>query len=548
MADTDTPEFLYDVLISHHSIDNGKAQELAERLVGRNEQVRVVLTSEVARNTNELNTVLDRSQVLILLVSRHGAGSPLLPPEQQAHLFLDPAEPERRFSLICLDETLLPESLNLITPISSWATSVSPEVNRHCKVISSPIQQVPPVSRLRLQAVLRGHPNDVVSVALSHDGRRAVSGGLDGTVKVWDVEGRACVASLRGHQRYVLGVALSADGRRAISGGSDGTVKVWDVERRTFLASLQGHDNYVRDLALSADGRRAVSCSDDGTVKVWDVEGRACLASLRGHRDWVLGVAMSADGLRAVSCSRDGTVKVWDVGGRTCLGSLQGHTGDVSGVALSADGRRAVSCADDGTVKVWDVEGRICLASFQGHEDWVLGVAMSADGLRAVSCSRDGMVKVWDVEGRACLASLQGHTGDVSGVAMSADGLRAVSGGDDGIVRVWDLSQLSADDIPSVAVYASAKVLLTGNSGVGKSGLAHRMVHGKLIPTISTDAVWATILPIPQMAEPATGVEREIWLWDFAGQADYRLIHQLYMDGTDVAVLVFIVSPIGKIL
>ena len=34
-------------------------------------------------------------------------------------------------------------------------------------------------------------------------------------------------------------------------------------------------------------------------------------------------------------------------------------------------------------------------------------------------------------------------------------------------------------------------------------------------------------------------VEREIWLWDFAGQADYRLIHQLYMDEAALAVLVF---------
>ncbi|VFN00996.1 MAG: Ras family protein [Candidatus Kentron sp. G] len=35
------------------------------------------------------------------------------------------------------------------------------------------------------------------------------------------------------------------------------------------------------------------------------------------------------------------------------------------------------------------------------------------------------------------------------------------------------------------------------------------------------------------------GVEREIWLWDFAGQVDYRLVHQLFMEDTAAAVLVF---------
>ena len=34
-------------------------------------------------------------------------------------------------------------------------------------------------------------------------------------------------------------------------------------------------------------------------------------------------------------------------------------------------------------------------------------------------------------------------------------------------------------------------------------------------------------------------VERQIWLWDFGSQADQRLIHQLYMDETALAVLVF---------
>jgi hypothetical protein len=48
---------------------------------------------------------------------------------------------------------------------------------------------------------------------------------------------------------------------------------------------------------------------------------------------------------------------------------------------------------------------------------------------------------------------------------------------------------------------------------------------------------WATQWKLPVDAED--GVEREIWLWDFGGQADQRLIHQLYMDETALAVLVF---------
>src|SRR5262249_3958157 len=45
-------------------------------------------------------------------------------------------------------------------------------------------------------------------------------------------------------------------------------------------------------------------------------------------------------------------------------------------------------------------------------------------------------------------------------------------------------------------------------------------------------------LKLPHDAS-TSDIEREIWLWDFGGQADYRLVHQLFMDETSLAVLVF---------
>jgi small GTP-binding protein len=88
------------------------------------------------------------------------------------------------------------------------------------------------------------------------------------------------------------------------------------------------------------------------------------------------------------------------------------------------------------------------------------------------------------------------------------------------------------------ARYTNAKVVLVGESGVGKTGLAMRLKEDKFKPTISTDAHWATQFKIPHESR-IKEIDREIWLWDFAGQADYRLIHQLFMDETELAVLVF---------
>ena len=92
------------------------------------------------------------------------------------------------------------------------------------------------------------------------------------TLKVWDVESGRELRTLEGHSGAVSGVALSGDGRRAVSASADKTLKVWDAESGRELRTLEGHSQGVIGVTLSGDGRRAVSASWDKTLKVWDVE------------------------------------------------------------------------------------------------------------------------------------------------------------------------------------------------------------------------------------------------------------------------------------
>jgi small GTP-binding protein len=110
---------------------------------------------------------------------------------------------------------------------------------------------------------------------------------------------------------------------------------------------------------------------------------------------------------------------------------------------------------------------------------------------------------------------------------------------------VWDLSELldgtsrrdTLGSPPEQVQYTNAKVLLVGETGAGKTGLSQRLAAGSWRPSDSTVGAWATQWKLAVTS--GDGVEREIWLWDFGGQADQRLIHQLYMDETALAVLVF---------
>ena len=121
--------------------------------------------------------------------------------------------------------------------------------------------------------------------------------------------GTSLLRTLKGHSSSVSAVAVTPDGRRAVSASDDQTLKVWDLERGEEVRTLKGHSSSVRAVAVTPDGRRAVSASDDQTLKVWDLERGEEVRTLKGHSGWVYAVAVTPDGRRAVSASDDQTLK-----------------------------------------------------------------------------------------------------------------------------------------------------------------------------------------------------------------------------------------------
>jgi len=286
---------------------------------------------------------------------------------------------------------------------------------------------------------LEGHTDRVWSVSVTPDGRRAVSGSSDESLRVWDLESGACVRTLESHSYGIWSVSVTPDGRCAVSGSGDNTVRVWDLENGECLRTLEGHSDRVCSVCVTPDGWRAVSGSYDKTLRLWDLQGGTCLRTLKAQGSEVLSVSATPDARCAVSGSRDGILRVWDLGAGNCLRTLEGHGDSVRSVCVTPNGRLAVSGSLDKTVRVWDLESGTCLRILQGHSDDVLTVSVTPDGRRAVSCSRDKTVRVWDLESGTCLRILEGHSNGVLSVAVTPDGRRAVSGSSDKTLRAWSL-------------------------------------------------------------------------------------------------------------
>jgi WD40 repeat protein len=94
--------------------------------------------------------------------------------------------------------------------------------------------------------------------------------------------GGPLLRTLSGHGSSVRAVAVTPDGRCAVSASHDDTLKVWDLASGAELRTLAGHGGGVTAVAVTPDGRCAVSASEDDTLKVWELASGEILATLAG--------------------------------------------------------------------------------------------------------------------------------------------------------------------------------------------------------------------------------------------------------------------------
>jgi WD40 repeat protein/serine/threonine protein kinase len=284
-----------------------------------------------------------------------------------------------------------------------------------------------------------GHTDAVNSVALSGDGRHALSGSQDKTLRLWDLVNGICVRTFDGHAGGVKSVALSEDGQWVLSGGGDKTLRLWDSSTGACIRTLEGHAKAVTSVTLSSDCRHAVSGSWDKTIRVWDLSNGTCIRVFERHTNAVTSVTLSGDNRRVLSGGCDLTARLWGLSDGGDVRTSKIHAWYVESVALSSDGRHALTGSTDKEVHLLDLPRMLCRRIMKGHTGGVNSVALSSDGRYALSGSTDKTVRLWDMSSATCVHAFEGHGDKVISVAVSADGQYVLSGSADCTLRLWTL-------------------------------------------------------------------------------------------------------------
>jgi WD40 repeat protein len=347
-----------------------------------------------------------------------------------------------------------------------------------------PYNPLPPANHF-----LKDHSGTVISVSITPDGQRALSGSTDNTCIFWDINSGKALFTLKGHTDDVLCVSMTPDGQRGISCSKDNTCILWDLTTGRALHTLKGHADTVHSVSITPDGQRAISCSKDNTCILWDLNTCAVLLTFKGNNRHI---SITSDGKVAIysSYENDHRLVARDLKTGKVLKSLI-IDDKIEDVSITPDGTKVIASVPYNPYFLWNLTSGEVFQPPKGSYDWNYAISITADGKMAVSGTRGNSVISWDlVTGGRCKI-MKGHTAPIESVSITPDGRLGISGSEDNTCIIWNIETGIESKTLSEHLAFADKISITPDGGKaisfvnGNSCVLWDLKTGEVIQTIN---------------------------------------------------------------
>ena len=239
------------------------------------------------------------------------------------------------------------------------------------------------------------------SVALSPDERLVAVGGLDGTLKVWDLKSQRLIREGQPHRLPVFGMGFLDHGKSlvsvALTPGQQSDVKRWEVASWREVPFGPIDLNMCYGFAQSPDQRLFAVTYAAKPLNLWGYASGRLEATLGSDGGW--SPSFSPDG-RFLAAALGGRALVWEISSRRQLAVLEQYANKVVSVAFSPDGKRLITGSRIGgdlqpAVEIWDYVAQRGLLSLRSRGKFTAWIEFSPDGNTLLALSWHGLAELW---------------------------------------------------------------------------------------------------------------------------------------------------------
>lgn len=285
----------------------------------------------------------------------------------------------------------------------------------------------------------------LLSVAIAPDQRTAVSVGIEGVVRMYDLQTRTCSGEIGPQQAELSAVSISPDGTQVLIGTENGEIELWDWDNaQQPLIRRAAHEHRVTVLVYSPDGNSFITASDDRRTVVWDshtLEQLFELPSIAANTRTACFIPASN---RLVTGTVYGDVHLWDLTTRQLLSkthvsrTTEPRESIVEGIQMISDETQVLIATRDGAIGIWDLKNGTRTLKFHDQGRQLTSLILCNQGRQAITGGIDGHIDFWDMSTGLQLKSVPAHAGPVNALAATKNSRLVISAGWDGMARFWD--------------------------------------------------------------------------------------------------------------
>jgi WD40 repeat protein len=246
------------------------------------------------------------------------------------------------------------------------------------------------------------------ALALEVRGTLIVTGWNDNVIRAFKPEsGKQAWEIPTAHSSEVTAIAITGDGRRVVSGGGEGNIKIWNIEnpkKQVFEGVLKEHRGKVTCIKIRKDDQQCISASTDGSCIIWNLKEFTRAAMLQANTLFY-AVSYHPQEIQVITSGSDRKIGYWDLHDGAQIREVDAAAaGNINGIDIAVGGYgdngvlpnyAFVTCGGDKLVKLWLYNQGIVTHVGRGHSTDISKVRISPDQKYIVSVGIDGSILRW---------------------------------------------------------------------------------------------------------------------------------------------------------